>query len=205
MISTEASRSGHPILRFEGRLLASSIDPIREANTWAKRAFEEARGAESVLVIGLGCGYHVEELRALAPAMQIFVAEPSMEVVDWNLANHPNLSREKILVGSDFSQLLVEWTDALSMTTAYLVHGASAQIHPEWTDSVLKFVLARDKTAFLTRIRALPNLLAILDPDRIAAMNEEPVSINTLRGLFRADPVDSQERRLWRVLEELVT
>ncbi|HVK62454.1 MAG TPA: hypothetical protein VM432_12930 [Bdellovibrionales bacterium] len=204
MILQETARSGHSVLRFDNRLLASSIDPVREAQSWAKKVAAGVRKGD-VCVIGAGCGYHIDELQKLLPKTRIVVIEASSEVAEWVLSKFTHFKKENFLVGSDPSADLEAWCDTLFGVSQAFLHGATTQIHTEWSHRMHRFVVARDRNSFLTQVRARPELLAVLDPKKIELMPDEPVSIKTLGSLFQATSIDSQERRLWRILEELVT
>ncbi|MES2856059.1 MAG: hypothetical protein V4692_09355 [Bdellovibrionota bacterium] len=208
-IAAELSRSGDPVLRIDGRLLASSIDPVREATTWSKNASAKVKSGATVCIVGAGCGYHLREFKKSNPSVRFVVIERSREVADWGLAQFSDLAAETFLVGENPGEsalgTLEEWSERLFAVGAVLVHGPTAQLHPEWTQTVSRFVLARDRTMFLNQMRARPELLAIVDPAKIETMQDRLVSIKTVSELFKLDPSDSQERRVWRVLEELIT
>jgi hypothetical protein len=204
LIRQETARSGHQILRIEGRLLASSIDPIREASVWAAKTAAQVKPDSVVCVLGAGCGYHLLELSRLLPKTRIVVLEPVREIADWVLAQTPDLGSLTFLVGDNPELDLETWSDALFAVSRVFIHGPTSQIHPAWTLRLSRFVLARDRTSFLTQIRARPELLAILDPSKIASMSDEIISIKSLNSLFKHEATDSQERRLWRALEELI-
>lgn len=215
MIEVLASRNGPSVIRLDGRYLASSIDPIREAASWAERALRASGDKPTIFVVGVGCGYHVAALKALARSEKHVIAmDPSSQIVKHALMFNPTLDPSDIVVEID----KLKWTanqhicDALlGEPFAIVTHAPTAQIHPEWVKETESFLLAREKTSFLLQLRLRPELFAHLDPKKIEAMGNETVSIKTLQSLFRGNgladrqnPADSRERRIWRVLEELV-
>jgi hypothetical protein len=58
----------------DGRALCSRRDPVKEARDWVarQRLFPFDR---TVVVLGFGAGYHLEELRRSKPELKIFVYE----------------------------------------------------------------------------------------------------------------------------------
>jgi hypothetical protein len=58
----------------------------------------------------------------------------------------------------------------------------------------------------LLQLRMRPELHALFDEEKIAKLqaSTSPISILTIRSLFSAQAQNSRERRLWRVLEELI-
>ncbi len=55
------TRSGEETMRIAGRYLHSSIDPVREADRFAKDV--QRHNPDLLFVVGLGLGYHLEALR----------------------------------------------------------------------------------------------------------------------------------------------
>lgn len=206
MITVETSRSGLPILKEEGRLLASSFDPVKEAETWADHV-EPLLGPGAVaIIVGIGAGYHIAALKARRPSLTVLALDASSEIADHALKFNPSLTALDVIVESDRLALTQapRLHDAMGGHYVPLVHGPTAQQHPEWCEAVFAFLLGRDKLSFLLQLRLRPELFALLEPARIAEIANEPISIKTLQRAFRADAGRNRERRLWRVLEELV-
>jgi hypothetical protein len=215
MIQTETSRSGHFILKRDGRFLASSFDPVREGHVWAAHAVgtAEALGCHTFLVLGLGCGYHVSSLSsAMTDAghvdKKILVIEASAEVAKETLAQITFAPNVTVLVEPLARQLLghAAICEALSDTHVVLPHHASFACDLEFYSFAQSLLLSRDMTSFLLQLRLHPELYAAFDQTelrRLAASND-PVTIQTLRQLFRKDGKLSHERRMWKALEELI-
>lgn len=208
MIIVETSRVGVPILRLGegGRALASTFDPLKEAASWAQSVEVTLAPGTAAIVLGAGCGYHLAALKLLCPRSTIIALEPSVEVAKFALEFNPSLAASDIVVETDRLRLtenpLVR--DALGGIFVPVQHGPSAQMNPEWTAQMTAFLMARDKLSFLLQLRMRPELFALLDPAKIEALGNEPISIKTLQKLFKTTSAEAHERRLWRVLEELV-
>ena len=207
MITVETSRSGLPILREDGRFLASSFDPMKEAETWAEHADAALQPGEVAIIVGLGCGYHVAALKAKRPNFSVLAIESSQEVADFALKFNPSLNHHDFVVEPDRLQLTsaVRLHDAMGGRFVPLLHGPTSQIRTDWSREMFAFLLGRDKLSFLLQLRLRPELFAMLAPEMINEIGSEPISIKTLQRLFRTTTGQSHERRLWRVLEELVT
>ena len=208
MIHSETSRSGHVILKKDGRLLASSFDPLREAQVWARQAarspgFEQA---ETLIVLGLGCGYHVATLAAHPKA--IVVVEPNIEIAKATLEIFSFENNVKVLVEPLARQLLShrEIARALKTPTAVLQHQPSLSCDPAFYESAQAIFLSRDMASFLMHLRGRPELYASLDETVLQklAATSDPVTIHTLRQLFRREGKMNHERRIWKALEELL-
>lgn len=211
---------GHGILKKNGRLLASMMDPVREGMMWADRICANIGKDESIIVLGLGAGYHVLELRRRLPETPILVIEPDAEVEraaqDLVLQNDTNVVENAKVATRPFS-LVVEsdWTkltghgvlgDFLGSPYRIAIHPPSRQCEPEYFANVEKLLLARDKTSFLLHLRSRPDLFSLLNEEILASLRDqgEAVSIKTLQKLFSDKAHSSRERRIWKVLEELI-
>ena len=68
------------VLRHEGRLLASSVNPQHEAREWLQRRQPLTSGIQTIFVLGAGSGYHLLELIHATPA-QIVVLDYYPEII----------------------------------------------------------------------------------------------------------------------------
>lgn len=75
------ARDGTPTIRLAGRFLHSSFNPAREARTLVEALHRRYGRDTAVVVVGLGLGYHLEELVLQGTAGPIVVAEAAPEVI----------------------------------------------------------------------------------------------------------------------------
>lgn len=206
MITLETSRVGVPILKVEGRALASTFDPLKEAAAWAQSVEVTLAPGTAAVILGAGCGYHVAALKLLCPRSTVIAIEPSAEVAAYARQFNPSLLESDVIVETDRLKLTANpfVRDALGGVFVPVQHGPTAQIHQSWSSEMAAFLMARDKLSFLLQLRMRPELFALLDPAKIEALGNEPISIKTLQKMFKETSAQAHERRLWRVLEELV-
>ena len=107
MLTVDVSRTGHKILKTDGRSLCSSIDPVKEAQNWARAAVQNLRAGETVFVLGLAAGYHVVELAKVLEPSRFLVIENNGEIAAHALEISPELANFRILVQPDWLQLVV--------------------------------------------------------------------------------------------------
>lgn len=216
-VSIESSRSGHPILLKDGRLLGSSFDPVKEAATWVERESSRLEGDETAVVLGLGAGYHIAALRALKPRLPILVVESDAAVakaaasIAFVASAIASEFREGRVIVEPEPHRLIEhgaFRDALGGRIAILKHGPSCILDPAYHSAVEVLLTGREPWAFLLQLKTRPDLHALLDADAIRALGtcSAPglVSVKTLQKLFSARATCTRERRLWKLLEELV-
>ena len=207
MISIEQSRDGRKILRKAGRLLASAVDPQKEAATWASRAIDGLDDDSSVVILGLGCGYHVQAVLHRVDKNRVVVIERDQSIADLAYQFCPEIASAKIIVEPDWSRITESGfvRDVLGDVYRLCHHLPSFLADREYYGRIENLFLGRDKTSFLLQLRSRPDLFALLDPERISELGDETISIKTIKGLFVDSPRSSlKERRMWKILEELV-
>lgn len=206
LITVEASRSGHPILKKDGRFLDSSFDPVKDATIWAERVAREAGDAESVFVLGVGTGYHIEALKVLLPSRMIVAIDCDSAVVSEATRINSALRSLSVVCETEWHRLIehAAFRDGLGGRYAIAKHGPSCQIQMTYFHAVERLLIGREKIAFLLQLKTRPELYALFDPAAIEAMGPDLVSIKTLQNLFSESSANRRERRLWKVLEELI-
>lgn len=99
MLACDQARNGAEIIRLNGRLVCSRVDPLQEAQKWVKKVKKDHPKNTTIIVLGLGCAYHVVELKQTFNTSRIVVIEPAKAVVEWAKKNH-----SLILTGVDIVQ-----------------------------------------------------------------------------------------------------
>jgi len=81
-ISIKLGDSGEPIVCYKGLPLSQVNKPVRAAEVWAERTLNTSRvkSAESLMVVGIGSGHHVVELKKTT-GKKLFIFEPNVAVL----------------------------------------------------------------------------------------------------------------------------
>jgi hypothetical protein len=222
-VSVVIAKNGLPVIKKNGRYMSSSVDPAKEAQTWAERAMElvhtrSARKTQApvpahIFVLGLGAGYHIVALKKICPQSEIVVLENDPLVVSAAESLQPQLQTERIahIISEPEVRRLIEnkkFCEFLNKPYLILKHGPSLQVEPEYFTEVERLLIGRDPLAFLVLLKTRPELYSLLDPEAINRLlgngGSELVSIKTIQKLFSKSSGFNQERRMWKVLEELV-
>jgi len=206
------ARKGHPVVIQDGRFLASSIDPVREAEQWLSRIMPELKQSEgrgSLILFGLGSGYQAKVLSEILGSHAFIVIEPVAELIELVRTIHPELSKVTIISGEVTA--LIEnpvFKDFACSRFTTLKNQNSMQLHPTYFAAVQSLLIGRERLGFLLQLKMRPELHAALDASRIeqAMTNDqtELVSIKTLQKIFSPQSQVTRERRMWKLLEELV-
>ncbi len=211
-ITTEKARSGHAVMKKNGKWLASSIDPVREAQQWSDTVRISVEETETIIVLGLGCGYHVVELLKICPKSYLLIIECDLKVKEKALQFCPALADASIVVEANWMNLVSHSMirDALGGAYRVVKHAPSFAIgalESEYFEAVDGLLRGRDMLSFLHLLKVRPEILCLLDTELLGDTERfqgEAMSIKTMQKLFTQRPNTSRERRLWRVLEELV-
>ena len=208
MIQKESARNGQAIFKVDGLSVVSSFDPAKEATAWALRTLREVGTHTHLIVIGAGCGYHIAALKNLQPSLTILTIEASAEIKTAVLEIHTGFNETDILIANAPLELTssMKLRDVFGGRFAVAVHPAQSLMRAEWTRSIENFLTGRDALSFFMQLRMRPELHALFDENKIAALGQTdgPISILSIRDLFKTENGSSRERRIWRVLEELI-
>jgi hypothetical protein len=208
MISIEPSRSGHPVLRKNGRYLASSVDPVRDAEKWLESVGERLSDVPAIVVLGLGCGYHARALLRRKPDLRVVLVESDPEVAKHACEFIPEIAVEMICAEPDWTKLLDH--AALRTITSGLFrvvrHPSSCQADSAYYDRAEALLLSHDRLGFFLQLRDRPELLRAMLMDRLDSLPQQPVSVKSVLSVLRPTGLGVSERELllWKILGELV-
>lgn len=214
LLQKETARNGQAIFKLDGRCVVSSFDPAKEARGWAEKTVADLGDCESLIILGAACGYHLIALTELRPSLKFVTIEASADIAAFaqevvaQQAVVANKLQIEILVATNPIELTESLIlrDIMAGRFSVVAHPFLAQIRPDWTRDMTRFFTGRDYLSFLLQLRMRPELYALFDQEKIAELKTTtaPLSILTIRDLFSAQAQTSRERRIWRVLEELI-
>ncbi|MCB0749566.1 MAG: hypothetical protein KDC90_19060 [Ignavibacteriae bacterium] len=81
MIEFKLSKDGNRIFLWNGRQLCSSYAPIDEAKNWVQKSLPKLFPEKTLIILGLGNGYHVAEVLSQFPEKKIIVINDLPEIV----------------------------------------------------------------------------------------------------------------------------
>jgi len=145
------SKSGLPIPVVNGNLLHSIYDPEREARSIAEQYKDVLRNKNSILILGLGFGYHVEAilnvLKENHETYSVFVIEPNQNVVN-DFAKNRRFRDENLIVyyNKEVSELYrdEDLVKTLLSKPAIIAHHASFNLYQNYFKSFLEYSAPRD-------------------------------------------------------------
>ena len=206
MFSEMTAKSGDKILSKNGVTFASQFDPRIEATRWVDKL--SADRDCNLVCLGAGSGYHLLELVKRIPARQILVIEKYEEVVTWVRDQFDDLRDVSFVSGTALHALLASPEVAEWVTEVFEIveFRPSVFIDTELYASVRSQLIGRTRETFLEQIRVRPEYNYNEISDRVQADLGGFVSIKSVAGIFDdvRGTVNSSERRIWKILGELI-
>ena len=91
MYKRDYSKKSLPILKFDNKLICSQVDPVREAQKWLSH--QEIGNVKSLIVLGVGSGYHLKELCHANPQRNILAIDLHREPLEFFKKEHGSYSQ----------------------------------------------------------------------------------------------------------------
>ena len=205
MIEILDAVSGGKVIRFDGRLLASRFDPMREAEAWVDGRADFLANVRTVIVLGLGSGQHVSALLKKTNA-RILVLEANEEILEAG-QNINSFDPVKVRVEHFTSARSLRSSEAVKAAVkesfVVLIHPASLAVNKDLYESCRAQLLGREWGAlnWQWNLRGAPAFDA--NP-RIDAISDSPLTIYDLEQTELVQNSEERERLLFKALRELV-
>ncbi len=164
------SKSEQPIPVINGVHLHSIYNPEREASGFVTNQVENLKASKSILIFGLGFGYHItqieEKMKAFHPmGYKIFVIEPNLEIVEkWKELNPTSFSDHVTVVSHRTIKDFYKDTalvDFMSSRPAVIPHPASFQLNMAFFKDFMSYCYPKeiDESAFFVEAETFRNYL----------------------------------------------
>jgi len=194
------AKNGAATVRADGRFLASSVDPIREAANWVNQYSGLLPGLRSAIVLGLGAGHHLAELKKAYPHLEVICLEHRKELIDQFRKATPiqTIGIELILCRSLVAQGLEApvLSQALRGTYSVLRSSASQIFDQDFYNELQVFLAGRSRDG-LNHIARLRGLAEVTEAAQLGAYS--------FRDLNRTvEPHERERSLIYNALEELV-
>lgn len=124
------TKSQHRGLKKNGKLVCSSINPVAEAKKWVNKHLDAFTKAESIVVLGIGCGYHLVELENKFEHKKILAIDTSEDIVAFaQTLQGLALSRTKLIHLTSCEDLFKNRIIAQSVRQRYVVASFGSVTH----------------------------------------------------------------------------
>lgn len=213
MMEVLTSESGSPVVRWQGLSLASTRQPEKEAQEWVKKAAPLLSSVPHIIVLGLGCGYHVFELIRQFPQKSIYVFEVNRELIQFCQSHFSlQMADVNIIEIRSLSELSMSARAqrALSQPYSVLEHWPSLQPQRSFYKELSALLKGRDPTVFRDYLELRPGRKDLFDERLMLEdlLNSETslqlLSVKDLERWLHPDRKNSKTGGLIQVLRELV-
>jgi hypothetical protein len=158
-LDIKTSRNGLPVPILKGIHLHSVYNPAKEAEAFAEKYKETLKANNYVLVLGLGFGYHIDQIEKILSEyhehFNILVLEPNKEIADGfktfrafknthiTILNHNKV--EPLFESSEFINFLRQ-------KPAIIKHDPSFNLEKTFYTKFLKFKAPTDVAKYVNRL-----------------------------------------------------
>ena len=204
LIENLIAKNGSVVVRHQGRLLASGVDPQAEAVEWVQRRLAFLQKVKTIFVLGAGSGYHIAELVKMTAA-KIMVIEFSEEIRGAVAAIHnfdPQRVRMECLQNSRDLFAAKPLKAAVAQSFLVLQHHPSCAWQSDFYGKIKARLLGRDWASlnWQWRVKGFSPLHAL---PKIHG-NDKPLTIYDLDNAEFVQNSSERERMLVKALRELV-
>ncbi len=208
------ARTGLPILVVRGCATASSVDPMAEAERWYKLVEPQLRDLPTsarIAVLGLGSGYHVMALaeavaKTIKRPITVFESDPSLEKQrSWYVGRFPEhvaVNFVDVGAGSEKFFAAPEVRSLISGRLVLLRHKPSFLRDQRGLTKLGNWLTGRDRSSLIAHLQGRVELTSLLDSEKKSG--DWLLSVKDLSRLWKLEAEVTEQRRLFRILEELV-
>lgn len=134
---------GNHVLSRNGLILSSMRSPVREAEKWLSANEEKIKRAENVIILGLGCGYHIAKLLERYKSKKLLAVDFDPACISFFQQYHPT-HVHKIQILDDWRGTNLEYFAEMIRAGVSVVHHRASQsgLETEYAE-LADFLLAR--------------------------------------------------------------
>lgn len=205
MIDFVTAKTGERVIRWHGRLLASRLNPILEAERWLQQRLPFISKVKTIVILGAGSGFHIREC-ALKTKARIVVIERNLELIEAVAKELEKLQSRIEFVNIEASRELranAGIRAAVGASFVVLEHPASLQGEREFYQECAAQLIGRD-WGNLNWQWALKGFPALDSQPRIDGGGDSTLSIYDLEQTELVQDSEERERMLLKALRELV-
>ena len=198
-------KNKHWVPILNGTLLHSSVDPVKEAALWVEKEWAYVKDAKNVIVLGLGGGFHIQELINRGKN-NILVIEGSRELVLAMTEKNPDLMRLVVCLGGVPPGQLCHETELLEHMAgsfAILKHPASIRVNPFYYTPTMQVLTERSFHALKEMAKENSGLTAFFNT--LDLQSSDTIDLPTLeKAMIKRGTGLDREGLIWMTLRELV-
>lgn len=214
-IETTLSRSEDVVLLLNGTSICSRIDPWLEAQKWIDLNCSLIESYPTLIVLGLGAGYHIIRLAETFPNKKIHVIENNLnliELFDRQMLSKNKKCREHITCHwiHEYKKIK-DWEFRFYRDSRYAVLRFNPRcfLEKDFYSHLEDMLIGRKFESFVEQARFKNNLTFLLENknwlDSVSSDQKKLLSINEILSGIEQQPFPlTKEQRIWKTLGELI-
>jgi hypothetical protein len=208
MLEWVATPYGEMVPKFNGTLLASKVDPLKEARTWVVHHRPQIESADRHFLLGVAGGHHAAELSRQYPSKEFlcveYVADLSISVAYAQLRTAVNV---EMIVGQDLKNILKNERvqKALGGLFTILTHQPSYGVAKDYYDGLRDALTGRSWRAFngILKFRSAEEMF--LNEINFTPKEDDLVSAKDVVSFVEGrEGEKSDDEMIWLTLGELI-
>ena len=206
-IESLASRAGHKIFTYSQMSLCSRVDPVKEAERWVDRCSGDVKEAQAILVVGVGCGYHLKCLVDRFRGKKIYALDVEPSVLDAVHQIHRlDLCSVRFLQASSASNLLEnsQLKSVLAERHVILKFGPATQLYQDNYDDIHRALLGRNEVGLQLLAQSRHWELGNLSFEAEQPKSSQLISAKELHRVFDENNIHNLDRRSLEIVRELL-
>jgi hypothetical protein len=160
-----------------------------------------------IVVLGLGCGYHVVQLAQKYPQKKILVIEANAVLARQVRELHGlDLAQVEIAVADHVEQItkMARFQKILMRIFVLLQHQPSIAFQPAFYEELRRLALGRDRMGLQYHLRMRDSMDALFDWKKLMAVSADLLSIKDLTDSLRTDSLPNSSAQMLLCLKEFV-
>ncbi len=207
MLERLTTRSGHITFRYNGMTLSSTVDPQQEAMGWVAQNETQIKSAPHLIVLGIGSGHHIVQIKKAYPQKKIIVIEAHKELATAVLREQSmDFADVEVLHERDTVSLCKSSRLQTVLTKLYriLEHRPSVAVNPEYYKETYEVLLGRDIYNFNFHLQLRPELRSSFQKEKLVQDVQDKIQIKKMEKALQWNGDNSRPFMLIKALRELV-
>lgn len=208
MLEWIATPYGEVVPKFNGTLLASKVDPLKEARTWVAHHRKQIESAERHLLLGIGGGHQVMELAMQFPDKE-FICIEVLESLSFSnqYAQIRAQTNIELILGRDEKKIFKNERvhKLLGDVFTILKHIPSWQVSPEYYGKIQSAFTAHDWKAFNQALKFRSREEMFLNELNFSQKASDELTAKNIVDFIESKEGDlSDSEMIWMALGELI-
>ena len=206
MIKWMQSEIGIEVPFIDEKATESLVNPERDAKRWVDRELDRVKNFDKIMVVGIGSGKYIEELKNAVGDIQILAVTLIPEIAE--SFSKRGLTNVQALALKDAKDIKnhSELKDFVSSPFCIVKHPGEFRLRLEEYEEIIRFMTSRSIGGLNWALQFRPDVRRVLKRlDGENGWGTRPISIVDVNRMLSSSTSDGdREIKIFRMLQELV-